>query len=59
MHVDPYDPEDIAWGVSTLLNDLDMAREWGKNGRQRVLDTFTWDIIAANTLDIYGRMEDV
>lgn len=59
MHVDPYDPEDIAWGVNTLLNDLDMAKEWGKNGRQRVLDTFTWDIIAANTLDIYGEVIDV
>ncbi|TFH43474.1 MAG: glycosyltransferase family 1 protein, partial [ANME-2 cluster archaeon] len=59
MHVDPYDPEDIAWGVNTLLNDLDMAREWGKNGRQRVLDTFTWNIIAANTLDIYGEVMNV
>ncbi|TFH40322.1 MAG: glycosyltransferase family 1 protein, partial [ANME-2 cluster archaeon] len=59
MHVDPYDPEDIAWGVNTLLNDPDMARDWGKNGRKRVLDTFTWDIIAANTLDIYGEVIDV
>jgi len=53
MHVNPIDPGDIAWGINTVLHDRDVARLWGKNGRQRVLDTFSWNSIAKKTLKIY------
>jgi glycogen(starch) synthase len=53
MHVNPSDPEDIAWGINTVLSDPEAAKIWGQNGRKRVLDTFTWDIIGANTINIY------
>lgn len=54
MHVNPFDPADIAWGINTVLSDCNVARQWGKNGRQRVIETFTWDSIAQKTLSIYG-----
>lgn len=53
VHIDPFNPEDIAWGVNALQDDPEMAREWGRNGRKRILDMFTWDIIAVKTLNIY------
>ncbi|MFH1538483.1 MAG: glycosyltransferase family 4 protein [bacterium] len=50
-HVNPNDPADIAWGINLLLDgDLEAM---GRNARQRVLEEFTWDIIASRTLNIY------
>ena len=52
MHVNPHDPQDIAWGITELF-DGGHEKEWGKNGRKRVLDMFTWDRVARQTLDVY------
>jgi glycosyltransferase involved in cell wall biosynthesis len=46
--------ESIAWGVGTLMTDFERARWMGENGRRLVGARFTWDIIAAQTLDAYG-----
>jgi glycogen(starch) synthase len=59
MHVNPYDPGDISWGINTVLSDPGSAKIWGKNGRKRVLDTFTWDIIGTETLNIYEGIINV
>ena len=59
IHVNPHDPGDIAWGINTVLGDPGAARMWGKNGRKRVLDTFTWDIIGSKTLNIYEGLINV
>jgi len=53
VHINPYNPEDIAWGIKQVLQDKKRAELMGKNARQRVLDTFAWDIIAKKLLDIY------
>jgi glycosyltransferase involved in cell wall biosynthesis len=47
-------PDSIAWGVGTLFSDFDRARWMGANGRQAVNRRFAWDIIAVQTLDVYG-----
>ena len=52
MHVNPHDPQDIAWGINELF-DGGHEIEWGKNGRKRVLEMFTWDKVARQTLDVY------
>jgi glycosyltransferase involved in cell wall biosynthesis len=52
-HVNPSDPHDIASFVLELLRDRDLKRRLGENGRRRVLDRFTWEKIARETLDIY------
>ncbi len=57
MHVNGSDPVDIAWGINETLKDLDKAKQWGKNGRQRVLKYFTWREAANQTLDIYQSLQ--
>ncbi|MCL7412431.1 MAG: hypothetical protein M8353_02310 [ANME-2 cluster archaeon] len=34
--------------------DFNVARQWGKNGRRRVIERFTRDIIGKKTLSMYG-----
>lgn len=53
IHVDGRKPADIAWGIKEVLKDPDRARVWGENGRQRVLQYFTWDKVARDSLAIY------
>ena len=53
VHINGADPADIAWGIKETLKDPKSARKWGINGRQRVLDYFTWRKVAEETLKIY------
>lgn len=53
VHVNGEDPSDIAWGLKEVLRDPEKARNWGENGRKRVLDFFTWRKVAEETLRIY------
>ncbi len=52
-HVDPNNPSDIAWGITSVLEDPERRKRLGKNGRKRVLSEFSWDKIAEKTLEIY------
>jgi len=56
VHVNGNDPADIAWGIKQILSDPDRAKKWGENGRQRVLQYFTWRKAAEQTLQIYEQM---
>ncbi len=56
VHVDGNSSADIAWGINSLLEDMEGAREMGKRGRGRVEKYFAWDKIAEYTIGIY---EDV
>ena len=56
VHVNGEDPADIAWGIKEVLRDPKRARLWGKNGRKRVLDYFTWKKVAEQTLEVYGAL---
>ena len=56
VHINPYDPNDIAWGVKEML-----ARQFdweliGENARKRVFDLFTWQKITDRTMDIYRKI---
>jgi len=55
VHVNGDDPVDIAWGIKEILKDPSRARQWGRNGRKRVLKYFTWRKAAEQTLKIYER----
>lgn len=46
-------PESIAWGIGTLFKDFDHARWMGHNGRRAVETSFSWDVIADETLHVY------
>lgn len=53
IHVNGGDPADIAWGLGEVLKDVERAKRWGKNGRKRVLQYFTWKKAAEQTAQIY------
>lgn len=53
VHIDPHNPEDIAWGVSAVLCCPEKREIMGKNARERVLAEFTWEKIAKKTYSIY------
>jgi len=56
FHVNPSDPPDIAWGIINALKDPQRKIELGQNGRKRVLQHFTWDIIAKQTVQTYTEL---
>jgi glycosyltransferase involved in cell wall biosynthesis len=56
VHVDGNKPSDIAWGIRSCLENPDEAAAWGKNGRKRVLELFTWDKVTRETLSLYERL---
>ena len=61
LHVNPFEPNDIAWGIIQALQSKEHAQEMGKNARDRVLETFSWDVITKRTLEIYQEFahEDI
>jgi len=56
VHVNAEDPADIAWGLKEILRNPEKARNWGENGRKRILELFTWNKVAEETLRIYGSV---
>lgn len=56
IHVNGEDPADIAWGIKETLRNPEKARNWGENGRKRVLEYFTWRKVADETLKIYEAL---
>ena len=57
IHVNGGDPADIAWGVKEVLKDPERAKKWGENGRKRVLQYFTWEKVAKQTIQIYQGLQ--
>jgi glycogen(starch) synthase len=53
IHVNPFEPKDISWGIIQVLQSPDKGIQWGKNGRKRVLEEFSWDAVTKRTLNIY------
>jgi len=53
IHVNPFEPKDIGWGIIQVLQLPDKGLQLGKNGRERVLKEFSWDAVTQRTLDIY------
>jgi glycosyltransferase involved in cell wall biosynthesis len=51
--MNPYEPEDIAWGIKQVLESKEKGIQMGKNARERVIEQFSWDLITNRTLEIY------
>ncbi|HMA63547.1 MAG TPA: glycosyltransferase family 4 protein [Chitinispirillaceae bacterium] len=47
-------PESIAWGIGSTFANFDHARWMGSNGRHAVEKSFSWDLIADQTLGVYA-----
>jgi glycosyltransferase involved in cell wall biosynthesis len=56
FHINPNDPEDIAWGVVSAIADPEKRIQYGRNGRKRVLELFSWDAAAKSTLERYTEL---
>jgi glycogen synthase len=56
VHINGEDPADIAWGIKEVLKDPEKAKNWGENGRRRVLEYFTWQKAAEQTIKIYESL---
>jgi len=56
VHVNGEAPADIAWGIKEVLKNLERARKWGVKGRKRVLQYFTWEKVAKQTLQVYQSL---
>jgi starch synthase len=59
----PYDEQDpvgfergIADAVNRLAADPDLATRLGRAGRERAVDAFAWDAIAAQTVELYRSL---
>ncbi|MDT0530880.1 glycogen synthase [Micromonospora sp. DSM 115977] len=56
----PLDPDrfvaDLAAAMNELLADPARTADFGRAGRQRAVDHFSWDTIAARTLDLYRSL---
>jgi len=53
VHMNPYDPNDIAWGIKQVLESKEKSMQMGLNARKRVIEQFSWDAVANRTLNIY------
>jgi len=56
VHINGEDPKDIAWGINVVLDNLEEAKKWGKNGRKRVVENFSIEKTAKETLEIYESL---
>ena len=51
--VDHSNPKALLEGVKFLLDNEEKRLEYGKKGRERVLDKFTWKRAAKELVDVY------
>ena len=56
FHINPNDPADIAWGIVSAIKDSEKGVQLGRNGRNRVLELFTWDAAAKSTIQSYSEL---
>lgn len=56
--VPPRDAEEIANAVCLLLDQPQMARDFGERARQRILDEFTMERMLSKTQDLYLKLSD-
>ena len=59
---EPSDPEgfarDLATATNKILDDTERATQMGRRGRARVEEHFSWQAVAAQTLDFYQSLLD-
>jgi starch synthase len=59
---DPGDPaafsSALAHAINRLARDAGLRDRFGKNGRRRVLEHFSWEAIAQRTVDLYRSLLD-
>ena len=54
--VPPDDPAALADALNALLRNPARADAMGRAGRQRAVDEFSWDAVAAQTAGLYAEL---
>jgi glycosyltransferase involved in cell wall biosynthesis len=54
--VEPNNPEALVDAIRQLLDDPTARERLGKNGRQRVIERFTWQVTARGTAACYDAI---
>lgn len=54
--IDPSDPDDIANGIETLLNDPHAAYVMGQRGQDAVKNIYNWETEAQKLVEMYDRL---
>lgn len=50
------DPEALAEAILKVLNDDDLARKYGENGRKRVVNEYSWEDTVKKTIQLYEKI---
>jgi len=53
IHINPFDPDDISWGIKQVLKSKEQSIQMGQNAREQVIEKFSWDAVTDRTLGIY------
>jgi glycosyltransferase involved in cell wall biosynthesis len=53
IHINPFNPKDITWGIKEILRREDLGKSLGENGRKRVEQEFCWKVVADRIQRIY------
>ncbi len=54
--VDPLDPKKIAEAIDYLVDNPEIARRMGENGRKAVYDRYNWDVEEKKLLALYDSL---
>jgi glycosyltransferase involved in cell wall biosynthesis len=54
--VEPNNPDALVGAIRKLLDDPALAQRLGANGRQRVIERFTWQVTARGTAACYDTI---
>ena len=54
ISVDPTNPKDISKAIMFFVNNPDLAKKMGENGKKVVLDTYSWKNEEKKLMDIYS-----
>jgi glycosyltransferase involved in cell wall biosynthesis len=49
-------PPSITWGINEIFGNFPRARWMGERGRVKAAFSFSWDVIAAETEDVYREI---
>jgi glycosyltransferase involved in cell wall biosynthesis len=52
----PFDVEDLAAGVSTLIGAPDAAAQAGRSARQHVIENYSYRVVARRHADLYAKL---
>ena len=58
LHVNPDYPKEIASGIVKILQDPELKKKMGQNGRRRVLEKFSWELAVEKTIRLYSQISN-